>query len=134
MIVADTNLIAYLLIDGPFTAAAEAVLDADPHWAAPVLWRSELSNVLTLYVRNGTVSVEGAVRHFRRALDLVGGNELPVDHAEVLRLAGSSRCSSYDCEFVLAAREAGVPLVTEDRRLLATFPQLTVSIQSFASN
>jgi predicted nucleic acid-binding protein len=134
VIVADTNLIAYLLIEGPFTSDAEAILDAEPEWGAPALWRSELANVLWLYVRNGSVGIERASRHFRRAVELIGGNELPVDHVEVLRLAGSSGCSTYDCEFVLTARNAGVPLVTADRKILSAFPRLAISIQDFARN
>jgi predicted nucleic acid-binding protein len=134
VIVADTNLIAYLLVDGPFTAHAEAILEAEPDRAAPALWRSELANVLSLYVRTGVISLDGALRHFQRAAELLGPNELPVDHRDVLRLAEGSRSSAYDCEFVLAARTRGVPLVTADRRLLAAFPEVAVSITDFASN
>jgi len=51
MIVVDTNVLAYLLMPGKFTAGAEQLLRSDPEWAAPVLWRSELRNVLATYVR-----------------------------------------------------------------------------------
>ena len=53
MIVVDTNVIAYLLIPGQHTAAARGTLARDAEWAAPLLWRSELRNVLALYLRKG---------------------------------------------------------------------------------
>jgi predicted nucleic acid-binding protein len=133
VIVADTNVIAYLLINGPFTADAETVLAKDPVWAAPVLWRSELASVLSLYVRTGAVSLAGAEAHIHRAGQLVGPNEFAVEHLEVLRLSSVCGCSTYACEFVWGARSAGVPLVTSDKKLLAAFPNLAFSLQDFAA-
>ncbi len=45
MIVVDTNVVAYFLIDGPQTPNAEHALIKDPDWFAPPLWRSEFHNV-----------------------------------------------------------------------------------------
>jgi predicted nucleic acid-binding protein len=50
---------------------------------------------------------------------------------QVLQLATSSRCSAYDCEFVAAAPQLGVPLATEDRAILAAFPHLARSLDQF---
>lgn len=44
MIVVDTNTIAYLYLLTEHTADVEALLDKDPHWVAPLLWRSEYRN------------------------------------------------------------------------------------------
>jgi predicted nucleic acid-binding protein len=52
MIVADTNLIVYLLVSGEFTDSAKAVRLADSAWIAPGLWRSKFCNVVSLYTTN----------------------------------------------------------------------------------
>ncbi len=41
MIVADTNLIAYRLIEGEQTELALAVWAKEPEWFVPPLWRHE---------------------------------------------------------------------------------------------
>lgn len=132
MIVADANLVAYLLIPGPFTGEAERVLAKDPTWLAPVLWRSELASILIKHIRAGTLTVTGAEEHFEEAADLLRDGEFSVDHLEALRLAASAGCSTYDCEYVAGALRAGIPLVTFDKRLLAAFPHVAMSASQFA--
>ena len=56
------------------------------------------------------------------------GHEESVESEAVLRLAASSGCSAYDCEFVAAAQQLDAPLVTADRDLLKAFPALTRSL------
>ncbi len=131
MIVADTNLIAYLLIAGGRTSQAEVAFERDPEWAAPPLWRSEFRNVLTLSTRQGMLSMEQAIRTAEKAESLFGGNELPVRSAHVLALASSSGCSAYDCEFVALAQELDVRLVTSDQMVLSKFPSTAVSLEHF---
>ena len=53
MIVVDTNVVSYLYLNGERSHQAEKLLSLDPHWCAPVLWRSEFRNVLGLYLRKG---------------------------------------------------------------------------------
>jgi len=55
---------------------------------------------------------------------LVITHEEPVHSEDVLRLAASSGCSAYDCAFVAAAQQLGVPLITADQALLNAFPDL----------
>lgn len=133
MIVADTNLIAYLLIASEHTAAAEKVRVQDGTWLAPPLWRSEFRNVLSLYVRLGKLDLQDAADFAAASEALMQGREIEVDSPTVLRLAARSGCSAYECEFVALAQGVGVPLVTADRKVLAAFPGLAVSPADFCA-
>lgn len=123
MIVVDTNVIAYLYLPGDFTAASEVLLEQDPDWAAPVLWRSEFRNVLSGYMRRGLMSAEQAMRVQRKAESLMAGAEFEVASDTVLRLVEACDCSAYDCEFVALAMANKVPLITLDAKLLRAFPE-----------
>ncbi|MBY0363297.1 MAG: type II toxin-antitoxin system VapC family toxin [Phreatobacter sp.] len=132
MIVADTNVIAYLLIPSPFTVMAEQVYAQNPEWVAPTLWRSEFRNVLSLYMRRGLLTLGQAMALQDEAEDILRGSEYEVISTDVLSLARDSGCSAYDCEFVALARFLGVPLVTADRRLAQAFPQYARTLEALA--
>jgi len=104
VIVVDTNVVAYLYLPGECTPAAEALLERDSNWAAPVLWRSEFRNILAGYLRRGSLSFEQAHGIQREAEHLLAGAEYEVDSLGVLELVRESDCSAYDCEFVALAR------------------------------
>lgn len=133
MIVVDTNVIAYLWIPGHFTPLAQNALGRDPDWLAPFLWRSEFRNVLAVYVRQGLVTHEVAMRVVASAERQMHGHEYTVCSEEVLDLARSSGCSAYDCEFAALATRLRVPLVTTDKRLLAAFPATSVPLEEFVA-
>jgi len=122
LIVVDTNLLAYLLLPGAKTSLAEALLLDHPQWAAPPLWRSEWRNVLATYLRRDLLNLPAALALMEKAEAILSAHEQSVSSEQVLALASSSRCSAYDCEFVAAAQQLGVPLVTEDRMILSAFP------------
>jgi predicted nucleic acid-binding protein len=131
VIVADTNLIAYFVVAGSLTSAAEAVFDKDPKWIAPPLWRSELRNVLWRYVQAGQTTWPAALAAMTRAESMMDPGDFGVESAPVLTLAGTSGCSPYDCEFVHVAQASGCPLVTNDRKVLQSFPGIAVSLEDF---
>ncbi len=134
MIVVDTNLLTYLLLPGTHREAAERILTRDPDWAAPPLWRSELRNALIGYVRRSELSIEDAVCLLAEAEILMIRNERGVPTESVMRLAASSGCTAYDCEFVALAHLLGVPLVTSDKQVLKAFPSTAVSPEAFAAS
>lgn len=123
MIVVDSNVLAYLYLPGQHSAAAEALLERDPDWAAPVLWRSEFRNILAGYLRRGDLSIDHALAVQREAEELLVDSEYEVDSARVLELVRDSDCSAYDCEFVALALQLDTRLATMDGKLLRAFPQ-----------
>ncbi|MYN06964.1 type II toxin-antitoxin system VapC family toxin ['Massilia aquatica' Lu et al. 2020] len=122
MIVVDSNVLAYLYLPSEYTAAAEALLEQDADWAAPILWRSEFRNILAGYMRRKAISFDQANRLQREAESLLQGAEFDVDSSAVLELVRDSDCSAYDCEFIALAIKLGTKLVTMDKKLLRAFP------------
>jgi predicted nucleic acid-binding protein len=132
MIVADTNIISYLFLPTVFSEKASKLYQSDPDWAAPVLWRSEFRNVLALYLRKKLLSLAEALVIQEEAEALMLDREFAVPSVSVLSLTDSSTCSAYDCEFVALARQLSVKLVTEDKKILAEFPNVAVSLDQYA--
>lgn len=133
MIVVDTNAIAYLFLEGQYSREAELLLKKYPAWVAPVLWRSEFRNVLTLYIRKKILSYQEALDLMRQAERLMRGNEHAISSEDVLELVKNSSCSAYDCEFVALARELEMPLVTADKKMLTSFPDDCLTLQAALS-
>jgi predicted nucleic acid-binding protein len=132
VIVADTNLIGYLLIDGELTESARKVWTRDPDWVMPPLWRSEFLNVLVVAHRAGALERQQVVETWRRSALFMNATELEPDGEQVLRIALDRGLSAYDAQFIAVASELGVPLVTADQRVLTRSPDIAVSIHDFA--
>jgi len=131
VIVVDTNVICYRWMCSPNNAAAEAALAKDPHWIAPLLWRSEFRNIIALAIRRNALTVDGAQEIMRKAEASLKGSEFTVSSDAVLQLVEGSNCTAYDCEFVALAQAEGVQLITADRQILREFPEVAISLQKF---
>jgi predicted nucleic acid-binding protein len=133
MIVVDTNIIGYLYLTSDNSWLAEQALLKDPLWSAPLLWRSELRNVLALYIRKELLSLVEAQQVMEEASSLMRDREYEVTSYQVLNLAAASSCSAYDCEFVALAKDLDVPLVTTDKQILKQFPGNAISLEAYVS-
>lgn len=129
MIVVDTNVIAYLMLPGDLTAAAEALLESEPNWVAPPLWKSEFRSILAGYMRRGTLSLQQATEIQTAAEDLLAGNEANPESKAILQLVAESQCSAYDCEFVALAQQLECALYTMDTKVLNAFPETAKSLR-----
>jgi predicted nucleic acid-binding protein len=130
MIVVDSNVLAYLYLPGEYTAAAEALLEQDSDWAAPILWRSEFRNILAGYLRRKAITFEQANSLQREAESLLEGAEFELESLAVLELVRDSDCSAYDCEFVALAMKLDTKLITMDKKLLRAFPKRAIALSA----
>ena len=118
MIVVDTNILAYLYFPGDKTQDVKQLLQRDPEWAAPVLWRSELLNILSTYMRSKKLSLARSIEIFELADELMAPRTYSVSPLKVLELAQRTTCSGYDSEFVSLAEDLQIKLLTFDESLL----------------
>jgi len=134
MIVADTNIIAYLLLPTPYSDSVDALYKLDSNWVAPLLWKSEFRNVLALYLRKEIITLEKAMQLQDIAESIMAHNEFDVSSTQVLALVNKSICSSYDCEFVALAHHLNTRLATQDKKILKEFPSTAITVSDFISN
>ena len=130
MIVVDSNVLAYLYLPGEYTAAAEALLEQDSDWAAPILWRSEFRNILAGYLRRKAITFEQANSLQREAESLLEGAEFELESPAVLELVRDSDCSAYDCEFIALAMKLDTKLITMEKKLLRAFPKRAIALSA----
>ncbi len=133
MLIVDTNVIAYLYLPTEYTKYSEALLKKDSDWAAPLLWRSELRNVLSLYMRKKIVDLDTALEIQSQAEHLLSENEYEVKSNAVLSLSNNSTSSAYDYEFIALARALDKKLITVDKKLIREFPTNCISLKDAAT-
>ena len=126
MIVADSSLIASCVLKSEATTAALALLERDPDWRVPRLWRYEMLNILATMIKAKRLSRSDAETTFRQLLDTLRTNERDPDSSSVLSLVEQYGISGYDAHFVALARDLDVKLYTQDRELLKKFPETAV--------
>ncbi len=127
MIVADTNIIAYLFLESEHTEKARQWLVVDSEWYVPLLWRSGFMNILALYMRRELLSLKQAIAIQRQAaIRLIEYEHQPLAK-DVLTLAKQSGCIVNDCEFISTAKTLRCSLLTADKALLQAFPEAAVA-------
>ncbi|MFM9968615.1 MAG: type II toxin-antitoxin system VapC family toxin [Burkholderiales bacterium] len=133
MIVVDVNVVAYFMIEGEKTVGARELLQRDPDWRLPTLWRHEFLNVLATFARQGGATTAESRALWQGSLELFGQREQSVDMEFALVLAAENGIGAYDAQYITLARQLQTVCVTEDRRLRNIFPDLTRSMKSFGT-
>jgi predicted nucleic acid-binding protein len=124
----DTNILAYLLIAGDRTAAAQELYSRDGDWRSEAFVLVEFSNMLCTYRRSRALTMAQAVDLLASAQALmpVLSN---VEHAFALEIAAQFELSAYDARFIALAKQMKTRLVTEDGKLQAAAPAWTISLE-----
>ena len=128
MILVDTNVVAYLLIHGDRTLAAQELRTRDPDWRSEAFLLVEFTNILASSIAAKRMTLSLAENFLESALTLLDGKLARIPHAAVLAAAARHRVSAYDARFLALADQLGSRLVTEDTRLRAAAPALTQSL------
>ena len=131
MIVVDSNILAFYLIEGKHTPAVHMLRDIDPEWIVPGFWRIELQSILWKYVRHGGMKTEKALELLDQALGLFSINEVTPSPDTVLRDALNWNITVYDAQYVSLARQHDIRCVTEDVPVQKACPKVAISLREF---
>jgi len=128
VVIVDTNVLAGLFIDGPFSADARALYSEDPDWRSEPFALVEFTNVLATQIRARRLTAAAGQVLVDRAQAVFGNRLHEVDHGSVLDMAIRQAVSAYDARFLCVALAYGSKLVTEDAALRRKAPGLTRSL------
>jgi len=128
VLIVDTNVLAYLLIEGDHTAAARLLHRRDDDWRSEAFIMIEFTNVLTASIAARRMNSVLAQRFLAEATSLLHGKLALIPHDSVLSLAVQYRVTAYDARFLALAQQLDCRLVTEDAKLRTAAPKLTQSL------
>ena len=129
MQVVDTNVVAYLLLQGDRTAGARALFSKDPDWRSDSFVLVEFCNVLATMVRTRSLASARALEALSKAEQILDPGLHLTAHSASLASAEKFGVSVYDARFLVAAQTLGARLVTEDVKLRRAAPELTQSLE-----
>jgi len=128
VLLVDTNIVAYLLIDGDHTEAAQDLRRRDPDWRSEAFLLVEFTNVLASSIATKRMSNPLAEDILSEAITLLDGKLVQIQHPSVLSIAVRYRVTAYDARFLALAHRLGIRLVTQDAKLRSAAPALTQSL------
>jgi len=129
MQVIDTNIVAYLLLQGDRTAEARSLFARDPDWHSDAFVLVEFCNVLATMVRTRLLPAARARGALSKAEQILEPRLHPAAHDASLAAAAEFGVSVYDARFLAVARALGTQLVTQDRKLRRAAPAFTQSLE-----
>lgn len=129
MVLIDTNIAVSLWVENDWTHSARRLLEQDIDWRTEAFALIEFSNVMATYVRTGLASEPDALARLDEAETFLRPGMILVSHRQALITAMTYKVSAYDARFLVAARELGIKLITEDVKLRRAAPEFTQSLE-----
>ena len=123
----DTNIIAYLMIRGDRTAAAQQLYERDSDWCSEAFVMVEFSNVIATYVRTRALSQAQGTKLLAESQAHLSTLHSVVN-TQALESAMQFGISAYDARFISLAKQLKMKLITEDVKLRVAVPALTMSL------
>ena len=127
MVLVDTNIIAYLMIRGDRTAAAQQLFERDSDWCSETFVMVEFSNVIATYVRTGALTQAQGAKLLAEAQAHLQTLHSVVN-TQALETAMQFGISACDARFISLARQLKLKLITEDANLRVAVPAWTMSL------
>jgi predicted nucleic acid-binding protein len=129
MIVVDTTVVPFLFLEGELTKAVRELHSVDPGWVTPPILNHEILNLLTkIGVDEGHEPMERLWREIRSVL---GANQQIPDPVRSLRLGIEHGLSGHEAQYLCLAESLGLPLITEEERLMALFPKRAFGVLDY---
>ena len=129
MVLIDTNILVFLLLQGEGTSQARELFHFDNDWRSDSFVLVEFSNVLATYLRERELMLGQATRLLATAEAVMQPRLIDVGHTKALESAVEYKVSAYDGRFLAAARQLDRPLITADAKLCSAAPRLTRSLE-----
>jgi predicted nucleic acid-binding protein len=131
MIIVDTNILVYSLIEGDYTPLAHKLRERDVDWRTPDLCLHEILNVLATYQRRDILTLAQCKKLLEHAERFMKVAQCEVKMDAALAVAAKYSVSGYDAQYVALAQSLNAPLITEDRKLREAVPEIALSMQEF---
>jgi len=127
VVLVDTNILAYLLIEGDRTPGVQHLFARDSDWCSEAFVMVEFSNIIATYVRHRALTQAQGIQLLTDAHML-----LPtlhnVAHDQAFETAMQYGISACDARLITLARQLKLKLITEDAKLHAAVPSWTLSL------
>ncbi|BBK33350.1 putative nucleic acid-binding protein [Stella humosa] len=120
MLLIDASIACKWYLDEADSEQARAIVGGGDDLVAPDIILPEVANALWRCNRRGEITAENAAGALK-GLEMVFHSLIPTAPITVaaFELAASLRHPVYDCVYLIAARNLGIPMVTADSRLCA---------------
>lgn len=130
MIVADSSVVAFLMIEGELTDAVRELHRIDPDWITPPILNHEMLNILAAV--GAAEKSSGAMEViWRDVRALLASRQQVPDPVRSLRLAVELGISGNEAQYLCLAESLGLPLITQEERLLRSAPERAVGVLDY---